>query len=289
MPTESFDMPDPLQSVEAAVPEAPVEAPESILEQPLEAEPETIPFKHRREEIPLPAQALRDLAAAFGYEGPEAIVNQLQVARDAQTLYRQARDYYEQGGQRQQAPPPPPPVEQRWQQHVQREAPQYRPPAQGDAEPDPFALLQAMDRRTQKFEQYIDHQVQQSAWERQRQENELAYTATSEYDKFAKELKAQGFEEYKIPNMDYMIHMADRYGMLGSNVPIPEVYRDLHKIMFSDDYAALAVRKAAAKLRDPKARVPAVPAGPAATPAPRQQANALDGMTLKDLLPDGKY
>lgn len=281
MPTESFELPEPVQP-EGAAPEAPEVQP---IEQALPEEPEqeTVRFKYRDEEIDLPADAVRVLAERFGYEKPEAIINQLQVARDAQTLYRQARDYYERARGQSQAPPQPP-VEERWSQHVQREQAHPRQ----DAEPDPISLLQNLDRRTQAFEQFIQEQRMQSAWQRQQQEEELVNSAMTEYEKFQKELKERGIPEYKIPDMNYLINEADRFGMLRSRVPIGDVYRNLHKMMFSEDYATAAVQKQMAKMREPTARR-AVPSGPGATPPPRQSANPIDDMKIGDILPEGRY
>lgn len=274
-------MPDPLQ--------ASAEAPQEVAppdEQPTEVEPSSVVFKWKGQEVELPADAVSVLAERLGYEKPEAVLNMLQMGKDADVLYRQARDYYERA---QQAPAQPPPVEQRWQQHVEREAyrqPQAPPPQNGDI--DPLALLQDVARRTMAFEQYVQGQEQQRQWQVQQQNEMLVDKAIEDYSKWAAQKKEEGFPDYKIPPLEQLFSEARRYGMLRPDADLSGVYTNLHKMHFVDDYAQMAVNRQMARLRDPKARV-AVPTGPAATPPPRQPANPLDGMTLKDLLPEGKY
>lgn len=277
---------------ESQEPPAPVEAPAE------EAAIETLPYRVKDQERQLRADALQALAEDLGYDNPAAVINQLRNGQEAAEIYREAREMFKRSRAQQAQPQPDAYYQEQEARRAQqyqapRQQPQYRQPeAEAD---DPLALIRAMnarlaevDQRTAEVSQFVQWQRQQAERDFYEREQALRQEANTEYAKFASELKKAGVPEHKIPDREYLLEEAESMGMFGGRLPVGDIYRRTYKMIYGDDIAQDAVRVQMAKLRDPRARV-AVPTGPASTPAPRQQANPIDAMTLKDILPEGKY
>lgn len=241
---------------------------------------ETIPFKVRGEERQLRSDAVRALAEDLGYDDPQAVVNQLQMAKDAADVYRQARELYK----RSRTPEAPEP-------QYQPQQPQYQPPqsqqpryAPQPAEEDPVALVRDIHGQVQQLAEMqrqmyeaTQAQLQAQAYQRQREEAKLIREAQSTYQQFASELKQRGTPDHRVPDMEYLLEEAESMGMFNTDLPINEIYRRTYRMLYADDLAQQAASEATQKLRNPKATV-VVPGARSAAPAPAPPGNTIAGM-----------
>lgn len=263
-----------------AEPEVPQqEAPPAEPETPPEPQVETIPFKVRGEERQLRADAVRLLAEDLGYDDPQAVVNQLQMAKDAAEVYRQARDLYKRSRAPQQQSDEP---QYQPQPQYQPPEPQYRPPQQ--AEDDPVALVRAIhaemrqvaEQQRQMYEA-MQYQQQQTAFALQQQAVKLMREEEKAYHGFVAELRKDGVPDYRIPEREMILEEAESMGLFNSGLTPEELYRRTYRMLYADDIAERAAAQALQKARSPKATV-VVPGARAAAPPPPPAANTIAGM-----------
>jgi len=267
-----------------AEPAAPVEiAPE------VPAEPEALPLRLGDREIQLDASAVSRLAEQMGFDNPAAVLNQLRAGAEAAEIYKEARNLYRKARTpaapayeppQPPQPGPPPRVDAYGQPR------QYAPPPVDD----PIELVRDMHqqmaelrRQQDQMFQFTQKQAEQAMWSRQQEEHKLVREAQTSYNQFAKELQEKGVPDHRIPDMDYLLEEAESMGMFQSDLPIGEIYRRTHRMLYADQLAEQRAQAAVQEMRKPTARV-VVPGPRPATPAAPQPNDALSGMSMRDSL-----
>lgn len=282
MALEEIPLPEPAPvepTPEAAPPVEvePVEAP---------AEPEALPLLLGDRELKLRADAVKALAEDMGFDNPAAVLNQLRAGAEAAEIYKEARNLYRRARTPQYEAPQPGPPPQRDAYGPVPQRPAYQPVA----EDDPIALVRDMHAQMQQLRdqqaqllQFTQEQVQQTQIARQREEQKLVREAQQSYQGFAKELRDRGVPEHRIPDMDYLLEEAEGMGMFQSDLPIGEIYRRTHRMLYADQLAEQKAQSAIQQMRNPKATVTVPGPRPVAPPAP-QPNDILSTMSARDAI-----
>lgn len=289
MPTD-IEMPEdgqPSPEPQLENPAPPVAEPE------VEAPPEFLPYRRPDgSELQLPGAESEAVARALGYDNAASLVNQLRNGEDAQQLYREAREYYRRANRPQRSDAEYQGMEQNRQRQHQPQRPQYQPPPQED---DPLQILRDIREENQalrsEWQEWRAEVQRKEVAEYQKNAANLMRVVDTEYKSFVSELKAKGFTEERIPDKELLLEQAEDMGMFNSNLPIPEIYRRVHRMNNSEAYAQNAVAKQMQKMRDPKARM-AVPAAQAPAQAAPKQGSDIDNIPWSEVLknlPEGKF
>lgn len=279
MAPEEIQLPEPAPVEPTPEPVPPVEVP---VEPP--PEPEALPLRIGDREIPLDAAAVARIAEQMGFDNPAAVLNQLRAGAEAADLYKEARNYYRKARSAPQYEPQPAPQQRDAYGPVPQR--QYQPPA----DDDPIALVRDMHNQMAQLReqqaqllQFTQQQVEQTLVARQREEQKLVREAQHSYTDFAKELRDRGVPEHRIPEMDYLLEEAEGMGMFQSDLPIAEIYRRTHRMLYADQLAEQQAQRAVQGMRNPKATVTVPGPRPAAPPAP-QPNDILSTMSTRDAI-----
>ena len=224
-------------------------------------------FKVRGLQREIPSQEAERFAGYLGWK-PDALVNRLQMATDAERIYGQLKRDREEFEQERQA------FTAAQQQNEADRAARFQGRQQPqETDEDPIAYLRQIPRileRQEKIERQMQEERVAFAKELHRdREQQINQEIHGAYDSFIESKRSKNGKA-PVYDLDTLVETAEFLGIDTVKAPVPRILEAAYRYLAAEELPQQAVEEQMRKLRDPRAAV-VVPGSPSTQPVVPQQ------------------